>query len=153
SGAALNIQNCVIRGFTGEGLNLVPSGNADINVSNTIVSGDGVGILLQPSGTSITVTASFEQVQVIHNLGNGLVVNSNTMSGLLRATAADSLASGNGGSGFFATGGVAAATFAVTGSKATNNLTGVFAGLNSTMFLNGSTVSGNNNDGWFVGTG
>src|SRR5215472_11351460 len=38
SGGALNIQNCVIRGFTANGLNLAPTGSADINVSNTIVS-------------------------------------------------------------------------------------------------------------------
>src|SRR5262244_77055 len=40
SGAALNIQNCVIRGLGGFGLNLAPTGAADINVSNTIVSGN-----------------------------------------------------------------------------------------------------------------
>src|SRR5262249_47678687 len=66
TGGALNIQNCVIRGFGTIGLNLVPTVSTDINVSNTIASGNGDdGILLAPSGTGITVTASFEQVHAI----------------------------------------------------------------------------------------
>src|SRR5215471_14837817 len=74
AGGALNIQNCVVRGFTDRGLYLVPTVSTDINVSNTIVSGNQVGIFLQPSGTALTVTASFAQVQAIHN-GGGFLVN------------------------------------------------------------------------------
>src|SRR5262249_20701861 len=86
SGGVLNIQNCVLRGFTsnspnGNGLNLVPNlvptALADINVANTIVSGNLAGINLKPSGTGITVTASFEQVQAIHNRTQGFVVIGN----------------------------------------------------------------------------
>jgi hypothetical protein len=54
SGVTLNIQNCVIRGFSGvggNGLNLVPTVSSDINVSNTIVSGNSAGITLEPIGT------------------------------------------------------------------------------------------------------
>src|SRR5215467_7438919 len=49
TGGVLNIQNCVVRGFGGSGLNLVPTVSSDINVSNTIVSGNHEGIVLQPS--------------------------------------------------------------------------------------------------------
>jgi hypothetical protein len=100
SGAALNIQNCGIRGFGSSGLNLAPTVPADINVSNTIASGNGEGILLQPSGTNMTVKASFEQVQAIHNGTDGFSVFGGFMTGSLRAIAADSLASGNTLSGF-----------------------------------------------------
>jgi hypothetical protein len=149
SGGVLNIQNCVVRGFSsispnGNGLNLVPTGNADINVSNTIVSDNFfAAILLQPIGTSITVTASFEQVQAIHNGGAGFFVGGSNMTGAVRAIAADSLASGN-GSGFVSNSLInkAATTFTVTNSKAANNSTGLLAG-GSAIFLNGSTVSGN----------
>src|SRR5215469_10095547 len=41
TGRALNIQDCVIRGFGNIGLNLAPTVSSDINVSNTIVSGNG----------------------------------------------------------------------------------------------------------------
>src|SRR5262249_42387568 len=151
SGGVLNIQNCVIRDFSGlvgVGLNLVPTGSADVNISNTIVSGNhSEGILLQPSGTSITVKASFEQVHAIHNDGSGFGVIGQAMTGSLKAIAADSLASGNGQSGFLASSlpGLGATVFTVTNSKAANNQTGLRSGMNATIFLNGSTISGNTN--------
>jgi hypothetical protein len=144
SGAALNIQNCVIRGFTGAfALNLVPTISADINVSNTIVSGNLGGIFLSPSGTALTVTASFEQVRAIHNAIVGFLVSGSAMTGSLSATATDSLASG-GITGFesFSAAGKAATTFILVNSKATNNNgTGVVSdGTNATVFLNGTTL-------------
>jgi len=153
SGAALNIQNCVIRGFSNNSLYLIPTVSTDINVSSTIASGNGGGIVLQPSGTSITVTASFEQVQVIHNSGSGFVVLGAGMTGSLRAIAADSLASGNGTNGFEneTSAGKAATTFTVTNSKAVNNQTGLLTNA-ATMFLNSTTVSGNTT-GFFVAGG
>src|SRR4029077_11306196 len=57
SGTVLNVQNCVIRGFTGAGIALSPTASANINISNTIVSGNNSdGISLEPSGSGITVT-------------------------------------------------------------------------------------------------
>jgi hypothetical protein len=157
SGTVLNIQNCVIRGFTGVGLALFPAASANINVSNTIVSGNsGAGVALQPSGAGTTVTASFEQVQAIHNSDNGFSVFGFSMtSGTLSAIAADSLASGNGGTGFSASSlsGRVRPTFTVANSKAANNGIGVDSAANSVMFLNGSTVSGNFTDGFLVETG
>jgi hypothetical protein len=156
SGAALNIQNCVIRGFsspTGNGLNLVPTDNADINVSDTFVSGNGEGIVLRPKGTNLTVTASFERVQAIHNSTYGFDVMGDQMTGFFRALAADSLASGNGIAGFNSTSssGKAATVFTLANSKAANNATGVSVG-SAAMFLNGSTISGNSN-GFLIGNG
>src|SRR5262249_46226638 len=84
TGGALNIQNCVIRGFTFAGVNLVPTVSTDINVSNTIVSGNSAGIFLEPFGTTITVTAAFAQVQAIHNGGDGFDVFGGLMTGSLR---------------------------------------------------------------------
>jgi len=142
---ALNVQNCVIRGFTFGGLNLIPTTTADINVSNTIVSGNNFGIGLQPTGAGITVTASFAQVQAIHNFNDGFDVVGDFMTGSLRATAADSMASGNVSYGFFSTtqAGHGVTTFVVTNSTAANNLVGVANAVGTAMFLNGSTTSGN----------
>src|SRR5262249_52935853 len=119
SGGALNIQNCVIRGFKLEGLELLPTVSTDINVSNTITSGNGAGMELIPSGTALTVTASFEQVQAIHNPGGtGFFVAGGSMTGSLHVIAADTLASGNGG-GFTVqtSAGKAATVFTLTNSK------------------------------------
>src|SRR5262249_34782822 len=143
---SLNIQNCVIRGFASTALNLQPTVSSDINVSSTIVSGNGTGINLAPSGTNITVTASFEQVQAIHNAGDGFAVFGGLMRcGSLHTPAADSLASGNGGAGFVAStvAGQGVTIFTLTNSKATNNQTGVVNNTGTATFLNGSTISGN----------
>jgi hypothetical protein len=157
TGGALNIQNCVIRGFSADGLNLAPTGNTDINVSNTIASGNGnVGIVVSPSGTGITVTASFEQVQAIHNNQDGFEVFGGSMTGgSLHVIAADSLASGNAAAGFFSTSiaGKANPTFTLANSRATNNQTGVANGQGVAMFLNGSTISGNSANGFNTGSG
>lgn len=76
TGGTLNIQNCVIRGFgIGTGLNLAPTVSSDINVSDTIASGNSAEITLEPIGTALTVTASFAQVQAIHNTTDGFNVN------------------------------------------------------------------------------
>jgi hypothetical protein len=151
-GGNLNIQNCVIRGFsTSSGLNLQPTGNfnADINVSNTIVSGNGFGIVLAPLGAPL-VTASFAQVQAIHNSSRGFLVDGSNTPGILHALAADSLASGNGLSGFSVHSENGATTFTLVNSKAANNGIGVESVTNATMFLNGTTVTGNTTG--FAGT-
>jgi hypothetical protein len=154
SGGVLNVQNCVIRGFGNIGLGLFPTGSTDINVSDTITSGNGKGIELEPSGTSITVTASFERVQAIHNNQDGFFLHGALMTGSLHATAADSLASG-GVQGFVSNSanGAGAITFTLTNSKAVNNGVGVASGQNAVTFLNGSTISGNSTDGFSAFTG
>jgi hypothetical protein len=147
SGGVLNIQNCVIRGFQFAGLLLAPTGSTDINVSNTIVSDSaGDGIVVQPAGTGITVTGSFERVQTIHNHGDGLGLFGRSMTtGSLRALAADSLASANGIVGFSSNSdpGMVVPTLTVANSKAANNGTGVASNSNGAVFLNSSTVTGN----------
>jgi hypothetical protein len=61
---ALNIQNCVIRGFTNSGINLLPAGTVAFNISDTIVSNIvGIGIAILPS-SAVTVTAALNRVQV-----------------------------------------------------------------------------------------
>jgi hypothetical protein len=155
SGGVLNIQNCVIRGFAGTGLALLPTGSTDINIANTISSDNHLGVSLNPLGTAITVTASFEQVQVIHSGNDGFLVTGGSMTGSLRAIAADSLASGNGEAGFISLSmsGQAPTTLTLTNSKAANNVIGVQTGNNAAMFLNGSTVSGNSGNGFIVAGG
>jgi hypothetical protein len=146
SGGALNIQNCIVREFVnGRGLKLIPTGNTAINISNTIVSGNGDGVVLFPVGLGgIAVTATFEQVQAINN-GDGFGVFGSAMTGSLNAIAADSLASGNKLHGFLgvSAAGKAATALTVTNSKAAHNQVGVAAGTNAVMFLTASTVSVN----------
>ena len=48
SGAMLNIDNCKIDGFSGEGIYAPTSANAILNVTNTIITNVEDGILLSP---------------------------------------------------------------------------------------------------------
>jgi hypothetical protein len=61
---ALNIQNCVIRGFTNDGIDL-GTGSAVLNVLDTIVSNNvNFGVQVSPNGSG-TVRAVFNRVQAI----------------------------------------------------------------------------------------
>jgi hypothetical protein len=143
-GGTLNIQNCVIRGFANNGLNLVPNSVAQFNVSDTIVSNNlSNNILVAPTGAGPT-GAFFERVQVIGSSG-GLVVVGDSGTGTLSATATNSDASGN-GAGFVAGSfiGRAVTSLTVVNSTVFNNNIGLESGGSAvTMFVAGSTVSGN----------
>src|SRR5215472_9957449 len=71
SGFKLRIQNSVIRGFTGNGINSVTTGNftGTLSVSDTIVSDNQLhGILIQPSGSQAESEVLLVRVQ---SIGNG----------------------------------------------------------------------------------
>lgn len=147
SGGTLNIKNCVVRGFTTYGLNLLPSASSNFNVTDTIASNNGDGINVRPSGTGATTTALFERVQAIGNAAAGFRLDGHVGTGTLQATAKDSDVSGNNLVGILvqSTSGHAVTTFTVIDSAVVNN-NGYgldTAGPNVTMFIAGSTVSGN----------
>ena len=157
SGAALNIQNTIIGGFTNNGIAILPSAGSLINVSDTVIFGNGAnGVLVEPSATA-TNQMLFERVQALGNAGTGfLMFGSNSTGGALKGTAADCVASGN-LIGFQAiTGGVSETqpVFTLDNARAVNNGTGVtVAGQTATIFLKQSTISGNTADGYSILSG
>lgn len=145
TGATVNIRNCVIRGFA-QGLMLAPSTiNANANVSNTVVSDNITGIYFSPS---VSANTFFEGVQALSN-SSGFHVDGSQASAasVIQATAADSIASDNGGGfGVSSVTGAATPVFTVVNSKAFANGTGVSAGggpgmTNATMILSRTTIS------------
>jgi hypothetical protein len=156
NGGTVNIQNCVIGGFTNRGINFTAGGPATFNfsVSDTFITGSGgAGIFLTTSGSGATINAVFERVQAVAN-GSGIVVfggGTNT----IRATARDSIAGNNTGLGFsVGSSGSGTTNFAVTNSGSLNNQTGLSAiSAGGVMFLSGSTVSGNSSNGFNVANG
>jgi hypothetical protein len=155
SGGTLNIQNCSIRGFTSQGVNFVPTASSKLNVSDTIVSNNGFeGILVQPTGNGVANTAFFERVQSIGNGTGFSVTGQSATGGTLAATANTSAASGNiGGFAVISLGGGAVTTFAVINSAAIGNGTGLSStNAGATMFIAGSTVSGNATHGFNIQT-
>jgi hypothetical protein len=163
SGATLNMQNCVVRGFSSAGINLLPTGSSTFNLSNIILANDGTnGVGLEPIGTATTNTGYFERIQSSGNFGlanNGtgiFVIGSFVTGGTVTATIADSVANGN-STGIFvqSASGKAATTVTIVNTRMIDNTKdGIgLSGTGATAFLSGSTISGNALNGYRIGSG
>ena len=179
SGAALNIENCVIQGFSGSGIELLPgvgsASTARISVHDTSILNNGSGVLIKPTG-GIAAAAAFQGVTINNNLGGGLRVDGTGGSGAVNVAIADSSVSFNASNGFNAVSGPGNVTLDImrvivqsngssgiqsTGSTASvtvgrsmirGNVVGVTAigGANLLSYSN-NQVTGNNSNGSFTG--
>lgn len=139
TGAELDVQNCVLRGFTKAGLQFVPTASAVLTVSDTIASGNQAGFFFNPAGGAGTaVQGFFTRAQAIDNNDQGFFFQKDGASSAA-AVVTDSATVRN-SIGVYALG-VAPVTLA--NSTAAFNGTGVFADEESTIFLQQSTISGN----------
>ena len=103
-GAALHVQNCVIRRFRAggagnqNGILFAPSTLAELNVSDTVIAdngaaGVGAGVMIRPTaGGSARVTLT--RVQVMNN-ELGVIADGNTTTGSFVTTISDSLVANN----------------------------------------------------------
>lgn len=124
-GATLNVKNTILRGFqaaNGTGLKVAPaSGTSEVFLENVTISengtaADGFGILIAPTGSG-SVTGVFDRVTV-KNSGAGMRADSAASSGTVSLVVRSSTAVGN-------------------------TRGGIVAAKNSTMLVDGGTVSGN----------
>jgi hypothetical protein len=103
TGAALHVENCVIRGFLGSpgnGINFAPTVASKLFVSNTIITDNNkgsaaAGILIKPVGSGLA-SGVIDGVQML-NGGNGLIVDGTAATGTAQISIAlrNSNASGN----------------------------------------------------------
>ncbi|MGA7385340.1 MAG: right-handed parallel beta-helix repeat-containing protein [Methylocella sp.] len=114
TGGNLDIENCVIRDFTGTGLNIAPSTSSIFTVSNTIAVNNFIGINVAPSGSAAGVLR-----QVTTNANNNGIL----ASGTLTITVNDSLSFAN---NFGIESNSATTTVYLSRSTVTGNGTGVF---------------------------
>ena len=140
SGAALNIQDSAIRGFT-NGINFQPSGSGALSVISTLVSNNGTGILFQ----SVTANAGLlNEVQLINN-GTGLDAVGTNSTAPVNVTLQDSLVANSSGVGVLSGG---SSNVWVSNSLIVNNGTGLEAQNSGALLTaSGSTVTGNGT-GW-----
>jgi len=105
SGASLNVQNCLIRNFTQEGILFHPSESGALTVANTVIADNaGNGVQIVPSGLE-SVRAVFDHVQLENNKNDGAVMNGNlSTGGFNELTITNSVIAHNIGNGIFATG-------------------------------------------------
>jgi hypothetical protein len=141
---ALNIQNCVVRGFF-DGIEVEAAGAAALNVADTIVSNSAaVAIAVQPVGGG-TVTAAFNRVQAVGSGNSGFLLDGSGATGAVNVTIANSAAENNNvGIGAVSLPNKAVTRLMVSNSVVSNNGTGISdTGANSTTYLAQTKLSGN----------
>ncbi len=159
AGAALHVQDCVIRNFTTFGIDFQPSGASKLYVDDSIISDNaptgatGGGILVKPTATG----SARAQIHNTRLQGSrvGLQVEARG-----NATVTQSVASGNLAAGYLATSTTTAAILALDDSPATHNVNdgvlasgvGAFVRM-SNMLIFGNNIGANNNGGSIVSFG
>ena len=145
SGGSLTVTDCVVRNFTGNGINFVPSASSQLFVSNTLVADNmQYGIQVVPSGIS-TTKGLIDNVKMQHNGQDGLNVNTSTSSQAIKITVRDSVSAGNTGNGVsVSSAGNTHLTVILRNSTIENNFAdGLVAQNNAAIIVTRSTVSGN----------
>jgi hypothetical protein len=136
SGASLNIQDSVIRGFS-NGINFQPSGSSALVVSRTLISNNSTGINLH--GAAAT-TAVLNDVQVVGN-GTGLAATGASSTALANVAIQNGVIANNSTVGIAAG---ASSAVSVASSTITNNAVGLRAlAASSQLPVSNSTLTGN----------
>jgi hypothetical protein len=153
SGAALHVENCIIRNFrdatNGNGISFTPSTAAKLFVSDTILSGNGTGasnggILIKPTGTG-SAKVSITRTNADNN-NLGIRADASGGTGAVNVTIIDSGVSGNSAAGFaaFTAAGGGPVAMTIMHSQSSNNGTGVNAnGAGAIIRIGSSIVTGN----------
>jgi hypothetical protein len=149
SGGSLTVRDSVIRNFSRYGILFVPNTStlSQLFVSNTLVSDIGTistsGIQITPTGTG-TVIGVLERVEMVNNVGTGLVVEARTQT--INVTVSDSV-SANNRAGIYTDSVSPGATNVMVRNSfiANNSVNGLGAGGGSgaTIRLTRSTITGN----------
>ena len=140
SGGRLQVENCVISGFTKRGIDFTPSGTSELVVKNTVIrENGGAGIQIQP-GAGGSAKATIDHTRLEGNQ-NGLSVLDTS-----NVTIRDSVMAGNKANGVVLTPSAAGVPeVSVENCLAANNGdTGIKVnGDKATVRLSGSTVTAN----------
>jgi len=155
AGAALDIQDCLIRNFVSQGIRFIPGASSALLVSATRISANGyIGVWVAPTGSG-AVTAVLDHVVVVKGASSGIYVSGNFSTGTINAEIADSVSANNTIHGIVSeSSAVAQITVYVRNSMIANNgSVGTFAnGGAAKLRLIRSTVTGNS-IGWSALTG
>jgi IPT/TIG domain/Right handed beta helix region len=119
SAAKVNIENCVLQEFSA-GIAVTPlSGAVKVDVSNTSIAGNGVGIDVKPAALA-TANVSIRDSRLNNNLGGGLRVDGGS-GGTSNVTIADSSVSQNASNGIAAVSGPGNVSVDISGVVAASN--------------------------------
>src|SRR5262249_21251705 len=150
SGLMLNVQDSVIRGFTGNGISFVPTVASVLLVSNTLLSANGLssgqGVLVEPPSGSAVVEAGLGHLQIDNRSGAGLVASGVNSTGSIPITLSNSVVANNGLQGVLAisTNGNASVTVMVSNSSVVNSGdAGLLVSGPTTLRVTQSVITGN----------
>ncbi len=94
SGAALHVQNCVIR-KAANGIGFSPaSGNHELYVADSVISDNKDGIFVQPNGSAGAILV-LERIRVENSAFHGIALDGTFTTGSIAATVRDSVTDGN----------------------------------------------------------
>jgi hypothetical protein len=163
AGAALHVQNCVVKNFKGAspngfGILIAPAaGTTEVFVNDCVVANNGTattggGIQVRPTG-SATVKGVISRTAVENNT-SGVFVDGSATTGQIHITVSDSVVSGSAFSGIASVSAGATTRVFVERTVSASNTTGVNSvGTGAIMILGGSTVTGNTTGLAFSGNG
>jgi hypothetical protein len=147
---SLNIQNCVIRHLTSNGIAFTPNASSILTVSNTLIADNigGTAVSVAPTGAGINLVAAFDRVEVNNN-HTGISAAGGGTSGVsaVNLILTDLLAANNTSFGIAAgsTNTGAATKMLVQRSTVVNSFIGLATiGQNGTIWLTQSTLTANN---------
>ena len=139
SGGEMHVEHCEIRGFTQQGIDIAPSANGNVFVSNTALRDNAAGGIYVHPGPSASVNAMVDHVLMQGN-GRGLRLEDGST-----VAVRDSTASGNMNNGFVAMAASRHADLTISDSVSSlNGAVGVYSGALSTARISNMTISGNN---------
>lgn len=140
AGKALHVDDCLIYGFTSQGINFAPTGSSDLFVSRTkIHTNPGAGIDIIPNGASAFAYAALTDVRLENNLRGLRAQDGSTV------TITHSVASGNLNNGFVGVATSRPVTMSIENSMSTlNGASGVYSGgAQSTFRISTSLITDN----------
>jgi len=145
SGAALHVQNCVIRKAS-NGIGVSPtSGTRELYVADSVISDTTLGIFVQPSGSGGAILA-LDRVRVENAAFDGILRQGVFTTGSITATVRDSVSAGNALTGITADETAPGTTTVMVDRSASvnNGDAGIRSeGAGATIRIGDSTVSGN----------
>jgi Right handed beta helix region len=154
SGGRLTVEDSVIRNFKGSGIEVQPSTPIQLFVSNTLVSDNQANGIEVSSAFSAGVDLS--HVRAVGNTSSGLSFFATGTSAVVNVTVSDSVLSGNGEDGIFATvlGGTSRTNVMVRNCTISRNATnGLEVGLPGTTLWFTRTSVTENGTGWINANG
>jgi len=145
SGGILDVQNSVIRNFGYAGVAFVPNASSDLAISNTHFANDYNGIIIDPTGSGVAVTAALDHVESENNNASGFHAVGTDSTGTIQATLSNSMFAHNwvGVLGESASG-QATITVMVRFCTVSNSMfAGVRTVVGTTIRISKSTITGN----------